>query len=410
MRGWRLGAVSLAGGLLVWGWAAWSVRAAAGGGSEDVEAARAARLMALRDSAMANAYYLRSAFVRHWVTRRAETGRIPREARELLAEAEVYLAQALEYAPGSLHLWWEYAALNQALGHVGKVIMAYERLSALAPSAEIWTRLGSLYELRGELDQAVRAYREAILLDRENTALRERIVDVYIEAGLLARRRGDDELAGEQFRCAREELRGLPEYGSKARLRIKEGLLCELMGDYAGALGAYQAAIALDSEDADAVMRLARLHFGLGEAAERRGDEARAQEHFRAAAEAAMRVVPSRQRSPEALNFAAYALAVAGMELEKAEELVKEALARDASNGAYMDTLGWILYRRGEHEAALKAIMRALELEGDDPVIIDHLGDVYQALNQPEKARELWERSLQLDAQNVRIRRKLEGR
>ncbi|MCX7846901.1 MAG: tetratricopeptide repeat protein [bacterium] len=386
---------------------AWVVQAATGTGPGVLEAERAARLAALRDSAMAQAYYLRSAYLRNIVAHLAETGRGLRVARELLLEAEVYLERALEYAPSSVYLWWEYAGLNQALGRVGKVIGAYERLSELAPSAGVWTRLGNLYELRGEADRAVRAYRQALALERDNEALREHIVDVYVEAGLRARQRGDDELAREQLRRAREELRGLPHMEKKVRLRMKEGLLCELVEDYGGALTAYWAAAALDSEDGEAIMRAARMEFELGEAAERRGDEVRAEEHYRRAAEAALKVVPGKQGSPEALNFAAYALAVAGVQLDVAEQLVRKAIERDASNGAYIDTLGWILYRRGQHEEALRAILRAHELEGDDPVIMDHLGDIYYTLNQPEKARELWERSLQLDAENVRIERKL---
>lgn len=384
-----------------------AVVARAAAAEEGGSSTRAARMAALRDRAMANAYYLRSAYLRRTVTHHIESGRALRGAQELMLEAELYLQRALESAPESVYLWWEYAALNHALGRPGKVLTAYEQLSVLAPSVAVWTRLGGLYELRGEPDRAVRAYREALALDPRNTGLSEHIVDVYVEAGLAARQRGDDELAREQFRRAQQELRALATFNAKARLRLKDGLLCELLGDYVGALAAYAAAAALDSNDSEAVMRAARVHFALGEAAERRGDDARAQQHFARAAETVLAIVPSKQRSPEALNFAAYALAQANQQLDTAEQLVRQALERDASNGAYIDTLGWILFRRGQHQEALTAILRAHELEGDDPVIMDHLGDVYFKLNQPEKARELWERSLQLDADNVRIERKL---
>jgi len=405
--GWRHGTAGAACLAALISVAAVLVRAAAAEG--DGVLRRAARMAALRDSAMANAYYLRSAYLRHTVTHRMESGRSLRGAKELMLEAELYLQRALESAPDSAYLWWEYAALNQGLGRPGKVLAAYEQLSVLAPSAGIWTRLGGLYEMRGEPDRAVQAYRQALAFEPRNNALSEHIVDVYVEAGMAARQRGDDELAREQFRRAQEELRELAQYRSKARLRLKDGLLCELLDDYAGALDQYAAAAALDANDAEPVMRAARVHFALGEAAERRGDDAQAQGHYSRAAEAALSIVPGTQRNPEALNFAAYALAQAGEQLDTAEQLVRQALERDASNGAYIDTLGWILFRRGQHQEALEAILRAHELEGDDPVIMDHLADVYFKLNQREKARELWERALQLDAGNVRIERKLNG-
>jgi len=369
---------------------------------------RAARMAALRDSAMANAYYLRSSFLRHSVTHGLESGRTQPGGREMILEAELYLQRALESAPESLYLWWEYAALNHGLGRVGKVVTAYEHLSELAPSAMVWTRLGGMYELRGEPDRAVQAYRKALALDARNVALSEHVIDVYIEAGMAARKRGDDELALEHFRRAHAELRALDHYESKVRLRAKEGLLCELQDDLAGALEAYEAAAALDSSDPEPPMRAARVHFALGEAAERRGDTGGAKEHFARAAQTVLTVVPGKRRSAEALNFAAYTLAQAGHELETAEQLVRQALERDESNGAYIDTLGWIHFRRGQLDDALAAILRAHELEGDDPVIMDHLGDVYLKLGQPDKARDVWERSLQLDADNLSIERKLQ--
>ena len=51
---------------------------------------------------------------------------------------------------------------------------------------------------------------------------------------------------------------------------------------------------------------------------------------------------------------------------------------------------------------------RALEAIRDDAVIIDHLGDIYLRLGQPEKARALWRKSLQLDADNKTVARKLQ--
>ena len=53
----------------------------------------------------------------------------------------------------------------------------------------------------------------------------------------------------------------------------------------------------------------------------------------------------------------------------------------DQDTAAFVDSLGWVLFRRGEIEAARKELERATTLpDGDDPVIWDHLGDVYQRL------------------------------
>jgi tetratricopeptide (TPR) repeat protein len=72
-------------------------------------------------------------------------------------------------------------------------------------------------------------------------------------------------------------------------------------------------------------------------------------------------------------------------------------------NAAFIDSLGWVLYRRGQIDKARKELEHASQLpDGDDPVIFDHLGDVYQHLMMPAEARRAWERALQLYDQGQR--------
>ncbi len=67
----------------------------------------------------------------------------------------------------------------------------------------------------------------------------------------------------------------------------------------------------------------------------------------------------------------------------------KEAEFHD--NACYIDSLGWVLFRRGQAEAARKELEYATTLpDGDDPVIHDHLGDVLQALGQRDRAIAAW--------------------
>jgi tetratricopeptide (TPR) repeat protein len=73
-----------------------------------------------------------------------------------------------------------------------------------------------------------------------------------------------------------------------------------------------------------------------------------------------------------------------------------------------VDSLGWVLFKLGKPEEALPHIKKALDLSGDpDATIYDHLGDIYSALKQPDKATEAWRKSLSIEP-NDDIRRKLE--
>jgi rhomboid protease GluP len=58
-------------------------------------------------------------------------------------------------------------------------------------------------------------------------------------------------------------------------------------------------------------------------------------------------------------NAVAYALAESGRDLDRAEILVRRALAEDPDNADYLDTLGWTLCRSGRTEEGLEVLERA---------------------------------------------------
>jgi tetratricopeptide (TPR) repeat protein len=113
-------------------------------------------------------------------------------------------------------------------------------------------------------------------------------------------------------------------------------------------------------------------------------------------------------------NDLGYIWADQNKNLEQAETMIRRALEVDRAqreraglvgedNAAYVDSLGWVLFRRGKAEEALRELQRAAKLpDGDDPVMWDHLGDVYQHLSRHEEARAAWRRALELYEQNRR--------
>ena len=89
--------------------------------------------------------------------------------------------------------------------------------------------------------------------------------------------------------------------------------------------------------------------------------------------------------------------------------MVQKAVQADPTNGAYLDSLGWVLFKSGQPQDALQHILKAVELSTEpDATVYDHLGDIYAALKQPDKAREAWRKSLSLEA-NEQVRKKIEA-
>ena len=109
----------------------------------------------------------------------------------------------------------------------------------------------------------------------------------------------------------------------------------------------------------------------------------------------------------EALNFLGYEYVEWGRDLNEAQKLINKAISLDPDNGAYIDSLGWLNYKKGKTQEALKLLEKASSLM-EDPVIYDHLGDVYFKLKEFDKAKLNWQKSLKLDEKQEKVREKLQ--
>lgn len=119
-----------------------------------------------------------------------------------------------------------------------------------------------------------------------------------------------------------------------------------------------------------------------------RGDEALALTRFEEALEL-------RPDNVDALNFVGYTLAERGEDLERAESLLRSALAIVPGSASVLDSLAWAIYHQGRYQEALELQQRAVELAPNQAVLLDHLGDIYRALGRDHEAREVWTRALQ---------------
>jgi tetratricopeptide (TPR) repeat protein len=143
------------------------------------------------------------------------------------------------------------------------------------------------------------------------------------------------------------------------------------------------------------------FYFQLGVANERKGDIEQAERYFKKAIEMSPKFA-------EALNYLGYMWAERGVNLEEAKALIERALRVDPKSAAYVDSMGWVLFKLGQTESALEYILKAVSLsEEPDAELFNHLGDIYAAMNEPEKARDAWRKALSIGA-NDAIQRKLD--
>ena len=109
----------------------------------------------------------------------------------------------------------------------------------------------------------------------------------------------------------------------------------------------------------------------------------------------------------EAMNYLGYLYAEENRNLEEAELLIKKALEFEQANGAYLDSLGWVYFKKGKIDDALRDLEKASTLL-EDAVIYEHIGDVYLKKNNLQKAKLNWEKSLGLDPKQNKVKEKIQ--
>jgi tetratricopeptide (TPR) repeat protein len=91
-----------------------------------------------------------------------------------------------------------------------------------------------------------------------------------------------------------------------------------------------------------------------------------------------------------AYNALGYSFAERNQRLEEAEQMVVKALQLSPDDPFIIDSMGWVLYRKGDNEGALTHLQRAFSIR-PDPEIAAHLGEVLWALGRRDEAKRTWQ-------------------
>lgn len=183
-------------------------------------------------------------------------------------------------------------------------------------------------------------------------------------------------------------------------VHVALGTLLHRAERYAEAAEAYSAAIALVGEPE---RRHWTLFYRRGIAYERAGQWEKAEADF-------FKALELEPDQPLVLNYLGYSWVELGKNLDEARRMIEKAVEQRPNDGFIVDSLGWVLFRLGDFEGAVKHLERAVELEPVDPVINDHYGDALWMVGRRKEARFQWKRALSFKPEEKdaeRIRRKL---
>ena len=170
---------------------------------------------------------------------------------------------------------------------------------------------------------------------------------------------------------------------------------------YPEAVASFSDADSLAQDAPEEIKPSSQFYFSYGAACERAGDTNKAVTLFRKC----LQIDPA---DHTACNYLGYMWADQGINLEEALTLIQKAVKLSPDNGAYIDSLGWVLFKLGRNEEALVQLRRAVELVKPDAVVFGHLADVLVKLGKPDEALTVLRRASELEPDNKEISQKLQ--
>ena len=140
-------------------------------------------------------------------------------------------------------------------------------------------------------------------------------------------------------------------------------------------------------DDESLTMRIANVYEGGG----RLGD---AEKELR-------RLMAEDPLNANAMNSLSYMFAENNERLPEAVDLAQRALKVEPGNPAYLDTLGWALFKQGRIAEATEPLAKAAAILTGNSVIQDHHGDVLARRGRHADAIAAWQRALAGDGESI---------
>jgi len=257
-------------------------------------------------------------------------------------------------------------ARGDKLGEAETVLR--EGLERLGDDADMLCQLAGVYLVQDDVAAAERAVDRARVLDARGVEPR----------GLMAEIRLRQKRYEEAEKLARDLANEAP-----TATGVRVILACAMAGrkDFKDAIAEMEALLATDPENLQWRYLLAGFHT-------EGGDVAGAEEEY-------LRILSKEPAHVASNNDLGYLWADRGVHLDRAEKMIRLALKAEPKSPAYLDSLGWVLYKRGQMEEAVKALEAAVaEAPEIDAVMWDHLGDAYWRQSRPADAMRAWQKAL----------------
>ena len=291
--------------------------------------------------------------------------------QERLPEAYEQFKAASKLQPSNEDALFALGFIGLQLNHLDDAEVYLLKLKKIGNRGyEVNYYLGRLEELRDN-PQAARQWYGSI-------AQGEHFMNAQIRIVVLTAQDGD--LAG--ARALVQKLKS-QRPAQKLRMDLVEGEVLVGEGEYEEAMKVYNKALLDAPENTD-------LLYARSMVADKLGDLETLEHDLR-------KILARDPNNAEALNALGYSLADTTTRYDEALVLISRALELRPNDFYILDSMGWVKYKLGEHDQAIKYLRRALDVKMDAEIAA-HLGEVLWVSGDKAGAKAVWREALELGA------------
>jgi tetratricopeptide (TPR) repeat protein len=253
-------------------------------------------------------------------------------------------------------------------------------------------RENRLEEARAKFAKVAANYEQSLLINPNHAGTYMRLAELLL--GPLK----DPERAVKFLAEARRRFSGAPEIVYYLAIAQREAKQTQR------AVATFEEALREAQLDQDNEIVNAKFYFNYGVTAEQAGLFDKAADLLRKS------IALDPANAAEAYNYLGYMWADLNVHLDEAKEMIERALQIEPNNGSYLDSLGWVEFRQGKFDQALADLLLAAKnLDREDPIVFEHIGDTYLKLHRVPEALESWQKALALDPKNKKLADKIES-
>lgn len=312
-------------------------------------------------------------------------------------EAARALCESIAKASGSLQARKILYRLYDAADEKDLALATLEKIVADAPTDVTQRRLLiDVYQARREFPKAV-PHMEAVLQISGGEA------QDYLDLGELMLRSQLYE------KLATFSARSVKLFPDHPMFHVHAALAERELQHWDKAIASFRAAADL-AEAGQAEMIHHRFYFQFGLTLERAARHDEAGKMF----EKSIVLTPKDETEDAAntMNYLGYMWLELDRHIEKAGELIKKANELQPDKPAYVDSLGWYYYKKGDYDNAVKELKRAFELiptlTSDDAEIAEHIGHALLKKNDLPAARGYFEKAKSLGPTDEKVIKRIE--